>query len=146
MFPGWETIPFHFIWISLTLLYGFRTWPLGPTLWVLGAVMVLTAAGIGVDVFRGRSRRGADRGPADGGGVRRDGLARPSQAVRPSARYRLIAEQNARLLADQRRFLQDAAHQLRTPITIALGHAELLASALAATSRRARTSRSSSAS
>ena len=42
-----------------------------------------------------------------------------------------VSEQNARLLAAQRRFLQDASHQLRTPITIALGHAELLARDLA---------------
>ena len=38
-----------------------------------------------------------------------------------------VSEETARLLAAQRRFLQDASHQLRTPITIALGHAELLA-------------------
>jgi signal transduction histidine kinase len=44
--------------------------------------------------------------------------------------HRLISEHNTRLLDDQRRFLQDAAHQLRTPITIALGHAELLAGAV----------------
>ena len=25
---SWETIPFHFVWISLTLVYGFRVWPL----------------------------------------------------------------------------------------------------------------------
>ena len=24
--PSWETIPFHFVWISLTLVYGFRVW------------------------------------------------------------------------------------------------------------------------
>ena len=28
--PSWETIPFHFVWISLTLLYGFRVWALRP--------------------------------------------------------------------------------------------------------------------
>jgi signal transduction histidine kinase len=42
----------------------------------------------------------------------------------------LVSEENARLLSTQRRFLQDASHQLRTPITIALGHAELLARGL----------------
>ena len=39
----------------------------------------------------------------------------------------LIGEKNSRLLEAQRRFLQDASHHLRTPITIALTHAELLA-------------------
>ena len=40
-------------------------------------------------------------------------------------------EETGQLLAYQRTFLQDAAHQLKTPITIALGHAELLAAELA---------------
>jgi len=39
----------------------------------------------------------------------------------------LIGEKNNRLLEAQRRFLQDASHHLRTPITIALTHTELLA-------------------
>jgi two-component system, OmpR family, sensor kinase len=38
-----------------------------------------------------------------------------------------VSTENQRLLAAQQRFLQDASHQLRTPITIALGHSELLA-------------------
>jgi len=130
MFPGWETIPFHFIWISLTLVYGFRTWRPGPTLWVLGVVMMLTAVGIGVDVRRG------DEPPAELAEVPLMAavfLAMAWHARRRLAAersYQLIAAQIARILADQRRFLQDAAHQLRTPITIGLGHAELLASTL----------------
>ncbi len=42
-----------------------------------------------------------------------------------------VSEENEHLLELQRRFLQDASHQLRTPITIALGHSELLARHLA---------------
>jgi signal transduction histidine kinase len=131
MFPGWETVPFHFIWISLTLIYGFRTWRLGPTLWVLGGVMLLTAVGIGVAVRRG------EEPPAELSEVPLMAavfLAMVWHARRRLAAehsYQLIAAQIARILADQRRFLQDAAHQLRTPITIALGHSELLAGALA---------------
>ena len=126
-FAYWETVPFHFIWISLTLLYGFRTWRARPTLWVLGAVMVATASGIGLDVWRGSEP------PEELTEVPLMAAvfaamawhAHRKQAAERS--HRAISEQNARLLATQQRFLQDAAHQLRTPITIALGHAELLA-------------------
>ena len=51
--PSWETIPFHFVWISLTLLYGFRVWPMRATLIVLGFVVVFTGASIMLDAFRG---------------------------------------------------------------------------------------------
>ena len=127
VFSHWETIPFHFIWISLTLLYGFRVWATRPTLWVLAVVMVTTFAAISWDVYRGAQSV--------------DELNEvPLMAImfwlmvwhaqrRLDADHErdLVSDENARLLATQRRFLQDASHQLRTPITIALGHAELLA-------------------
>jgi signal transduction histidine kinase len=129
-FANWETVPFHFIWISLTLLYGFRTWSTTPTMWVLGAVMLTTASGIGLDVWRGSEP------PEELTEVPLMAAVFVAMAWHAHRRqaavrsHRAISEQNARLLATQRQFLQDAAHQLRTPITIALGHAELLASDL----------------
>jgi signal transduction histidine kinase len=129
-FPGWETIPFHVIWISVTVVYGFRTWPPKPTLVVLVVIMATTAAGIGLDVARG-AEPGAELTEVPLMAAMFGAMvwhARRKLAAEQESR--LVSEENARLLATQRRFLQDASHQLRTPITIALGHAELLAAGL----------------
>jgi signal transduction histidine kinase len=130
VFSRWETIPFHLIWISLTLLYGFRVWAIRPTMWVLGVVMVTTFAAIGMDVWWGaQSVDELNEVPLMAAmfwlmvwhAQRRLDADREREAV---------SDENSRLLATQRRFLQDVSHQLRTPITIALGHAELLAQEL----------------
>jgi signal transduction histidine kinase len=131
IFERWEAIPFHLIWIAFALLYSFRIRNTKPTLWVLAAMIATTFVAIAFDVRRGTQ-------PADEltevplmaamfwvmmwHSHRR--LAANAERVR-------VSEENERLLATQRRFLQEASHQLRTPITIALGHSELLARNLA---------------
>jgi signal transduction histidine kinase len=39
---------------------------------------------------------------------------------------RRVSDANLRLLRREQQFIQDASHELRTPITVALGHAELV--------------------
>ena len=133
-FAGWETIPFHFIWISFTLLYGFRTWAPRPTLVVLSVVMVTTAAAIGLDVTRAAEPAAELTEVPLMAAMFLAMVWHARRKLTAEQESRLVSEENARLLATQRRFLQDASHQLRTPITIALGHAELLA--LSLTSRQ----------
>ena len=126
LIPAWGSVPFLIIWISLTTVYGFRLWRLGSAVLTVSIVSLATGGLIGWQVLRGEQ---------DG-----DYLAEvPLLAVmfvivmwharrRNAAMEEIkrVSEHNLALLDQQRRFLQDVSHELGTPITIALGHAELI--------------------
>jgi signal transduction histidine kinase len=133
LFPAWQTVPFLAIWVSLTAIYGFRLWRLQPTILTLAAVTIATGGIIGVQVLKGQ--QDADylaEVPLIAvmflvmvwHGRRR--LAALEDRLAAMAQVQRISEENLRLLEQQHRFLQDASHELGTPITIALGHAELM--------------------
>jgi signal transduction histidine kinase len=119
--PSWETVPFHFIWVSLTLLYGFRVWPLVPTAIVLGSVIATTGLLILYDAEQGWQHWGElFEVPL---------MSMMFLAMVYHGRRRQRAMDGLATLAEQQeRFLHDASHELRTPITIARGHLELLRS------------------
>jgi signal transduction histidine kinase len=116
----WQTVPFHFVWVSLTLVYGFRAWRRGST----AAVLVVVTVTTGYALVRTVEITG-------------DGLDELTEvplmlamflAMMWHADRRDAALDQARRSAERERdFIRDASHLLRTPITIARGHAELVA-------------------
>ncbi len=127
VFPHWAAISLTLIWITFAILYSLRLPDTGSALWLAAAVTITTSAAVGLAISRG---------------------ARPVYILvelpLPATMFGLLiwhghrrmaaeagradrSEQCTRLMMAERILLQDASHQLKTPITIALGHAELLA-------------------
>lgn len=128
VWPSWQTIPFFLIWISLALVYGLRVWEMRTTLLVLLLVTLTSAGALTLDVISQHQDWKMDfkvplmgmlflvmvwhaRGRVD--------------ALRASEYH--AADLHA-ALQRQERFIHDASHELKTPVTIARGHLELLRS------------------
>jgi signal transduction histidine kinase len=126
LWPTWETIPFHLIWFSLTVLYGFRVWALRPTYLVLAAQGLVTGLLIAYDASTGTQEWGElFEVPLMSAMF----LAMVWHARRHRAAAQALArhtEERAAILERHESFLHDVSHELRTPITIARGHLELL--------------------
>jgi signal transduction histidine kinase len=129
LIPAWQTVPFLIIWVSLTLVYGFRLWRLGSTVLTVTVVTLATGGLIGWQVLRGKQDLDyLAEVPL---------LATMFVIMAWHSRRRLaameemkrVSEHNLRLLDHQRQFLQDVSHELGTPITIALGRTELITQA-----------------
>src|ERR1700728_4093615 len=55
--PAWGSVPFLIIWISLTLVYGFRLWHVGSTVLTVSLVALATGGLIGWQVLPGEQGR-----------------------------------------------------------------------------------------
>jgi signal transduction histidine kinase len=123
--PNWETIPFHFIWVSLTLVYGFRIWRPAPTYTILGLVALASGSLILADAFSEAQPWGElfEVPLMSAMFLAMVWHARRRQEALHAVQ--LEAAERASLLEHQERFLHDVSHELRTPVTIARGHLEV---------------------
>lgn len=116
----WTTIPFHIVWLGLAVVYGVHRWKLGTALVVLAGVVVFS----GVAVFMTTQLPG---GPGFDEMAEVPMMAAMFGAMiyyTERAKSALAARQ--RVLDGERNFARDASHELKTPITVARGHAELI--------------------
>ena len=130
-------MPFHFVWLSLTILYGFRVWGLRATALVLRRSALVSTVLLGSMVL--------------------DGKMHPDElteiplmtamflAMVWHARRRQAALEEVRRAADREHdFVRDASHRLKTPIAISRGAHAAHARRARHESPRATTSRTSS--
>jgi signal transduction histidine kinase len=124
--PTWESIPFHLIWISLTILYGFRVWSISKTSAILAVVAIGTGASIMSDAFNGSQLWGELFEVPLMSAMFLAMVWHARRRVDALETVEALAEERATLLDQQERLLHDVSHELRTPVTIARGHLELL--------------------
>jgi signal transduction histidine kinase len=125
-FLEWETIPYHIIFVSLAVVYGFRVWSRGVMNLVLLFLTVVTGAVLVHRWYHGYIE--AEELSeiflmplillTMGWHVRRRAAVQAELAA-------LAAHERERREREQE-FLRDCSHALRTPLTLARGHVELL--------------------
>jgi two-component system OmpR family sensor kinase len=124
--PGVETIPFHLIWMGLSIIYGFTRWR--PT----GMIAVLVAVAVSTGYVMAHH---AAAGHINWEEVTEVPLMSAVFLVMVwhVRRRQVAAADVARLAEAERRradvqqlFIRLASHEMRTPITVARGYTELV--------------------
>jgi signal transduction histidine kinase len=123
--PGLETVPYHLLFLMLTIVYGFRVWPVLPTAVVTALVTVVTGG-----ILYLHYRQGAIDRPELTEVVLMPALllamvwhARRRMAAQRALQH--MTERQQAMIEREHDFFRDTAHAIRTPVTIARGHLEL---------------------
>jgi signal transduction histidine kinase len=128
--PGEDALPYHLMFLSITLVYGFRVWPMWPTLLAVSVIAVSTGAVMYAHYLDHKiDAPELFEVPL---------MPMLLLAMMWHARRRAAAQQQVEEMAEERRrnlerereFLRDTSHAIRTPVTIARGHVELIQAGL----------------
>jgi signal transduction histidine kinase len=124
--PGWETVPFHFVYVSFTILYGFRVWRTSRT--VLGILFVSVSTGgmTLVAIMAGREGWPEETEVPLMSLMFLAMVFHAQRRVQAMAVAESLAKENVAALERQKVFLSDISHEMLTPITIARGSLDVL--------------------
>ncbi|HZX06892.1 HAMP domain-containing sensor histidine kinase [Kribbella sp.] len=127
--PGHEAGPFHLMFLAVAIAYAYRIWPVVPTLIATAVITLLSGWLMASHAEEGRLAS------AELAEIPLMPLVllvmiwhvrRRAAAV---AELAGMADRQLRAVDREREFFRDASHAIRTPITIAQGHLELVAAA-----------------
>jgi signal transduction histidine kinase len=121
--PGHEAAPFHFIFLALALAYGYRLWPVVPTVTLILTISLMSGW---LMVSHANDGLMAKAELAEIPLLPLVLLAMVWHAQRRVTAMRLVEEMARRQQAGlaqererEREFFRDASHAIRTPVTIA---------------------------
>lgn len=124
--PGAETIPFHFVWISIAVVFGVNTWPVRTMVACLAAIAVVTGAvlvhhaSVGVIGYEEITEVPLMAG------VFLAMVWHVRGRQQAAAKLRRLAALERKRADNQQVFIRLTSHELRTPITVARGYVELV--------------------
>lgn len=124
--PGEEVVPYHLIWISFALIYGFAPWPVGRTVVVLALLTGLTG---GILVYRATTGEIAWEETAEVPLMWLLSLLLVWHVQRREAALTTVTRLARHEIASaegRARLGRLTSHEMRTPLTIALGYVDLL--------------------
>jgi len=124
--PGHEAGPFHIIFLAVAIAYGYRIWPVIPTIAATVAITLLSGWLMITHASEGRLPTAE---LAEIPLMPLVLLVMVWHARRRMAAVEQLEEMAGRQLdavEREREFFKDASHAIRTPVTIARGHLELI--------------------
>lgn len=126
LMDGYETVPYHIVFVSFAAVYGFRAWSVPVTVFVLGSIVVATGL-----IFYAHWARDTLPGDEMFEIVLMPAIlaamvwhARRRFAAQREVEHLMRLERERRL--HEHELARDTAHAVRTPLTIARGHVELI--------------------
>ncbi|MET8701468.1 HAMP domain-containing sensor histidine kinase [Kitasatospora sp. NPDC004723] len=124
--PALETLVFHLVWISMSIVYGLQNWSVRRTSAVLAVVTLVTGAALGRFVAQGHAEWDELAEVPLMALVFLSMVWHVRRRAAALAQTRELVERERRAQEVKELFVRNCSHEMRTPITVARCYAEMV--------------------